>query len=66
MKIPAGSAADQAQWKNVNVYRNDSADPNTYYLVDQISGGVATGGTFTDSLSDNNVKTNFSGATLKN
>ncbi len=42
---------------------NDSTDPNTFHLVDQITGGVKTGRTFTDNLTDAQVD---AGATLTN
>ena len=61
--IPAGTKAEQNQWSNINVYRCDSTNPNTFHLVNTITGGVATGGTFTDDLTDTQVD---AGATLTN
>ena len=49
-------------WDDVNIYRCDSTDPNTYYLVDTITGGASQSNlTFTDDLTDAQVD---AGATL--
>ena len=43
-------------WDDVNIYRCDSTDPNTYHLVDTIAGGASESSlTFTDDLTDAQV-----------
>ncbi len=43
-------------WKDVNIYRCDSTDPNTYHLVDNIVGGAGQSTlSFTDDLTDAQV-----------
>ena len=52
-------------WSDVNLYRNDSTDPNTFHLVKTFAGGASSQNalTFTDNLSDTDVD---AGATLTN
>ena len=43
-------------WDNVNIYRCDSKDPNTYHLVDTVVGGAGEKTiSFTDDLTDAQV-----------
>ncbi|MGO8688214.1 MAG: flagellar hook-basal body complex protein [Thermoguttaceae bacterium] len=56
---------NDTSWSDVNVYRNDSTDANTFHLVQTFQGGASSANplTFTDTYTDAQVD---NGATLTN